>query len=260
MVFKGLPKPVPKLYRPPTPSVTVPPVPLGFASKRIVLRPVVKPSRLTPSVRDSVTRGLDPSWIFWDAGHIPDPWQRKVLLSTAARQLFLCSRQVGKSTTAAAIALHHAIYTLDALILLFSPSLRQSRELFRRVAELRLQLLFQEPFLNAGLRPVPITITGGHRVHSFGRTFCVPRNYLISTLQILLQTRRLKIAQADEFAPILERELISFSLRRPAAADESPTSWRENEHDDLVFAVALPCFYFERLARRSTPAVRVVSS
>ena len=115
-------------------------------------------------------------------------------------------------------------------------------------------------FLHAGLQPTPITITSGQRVQFVGRTVCVPRSYLISTLQILLQTGRLKIAPALEFAPILERELINFSVRRPAAADESLPLWRENDHDDLVFALAMACFYFERLARRSTPAVRVVCS
>jgi hypothetical protein len=113
-------------------------------------------------------------------------------------------------------------------------------------------------FLHAGLRPVPISITGGQRVQHNGRTVCVPRNYLISTLQILLQTRRLKIAQGLEFAPILERELINFSLRRTAGSEEMSTLWRENDHDDLVFALALACFYFERLARGGTPTVRVV--
>jgi Terminase large subunit, T4likevirus-type, N-terminal len=145
MAFRYLPKPVPKSNGPLAPSVTVASARIPSASGRIALRPAAMPSRVTPSLRDSVTVGLDPTRIFRDAGHTPDPWQRKVLLSSAARQLFLCSRQVGKSHTAAAIALHHAIYTLGALILLLSPSLRQSRELFRRVAGLRSQLLFQVP-------------------------------------------------------------------------------------------------------------------
>jgi hypothetical protein len=114
-------------------------------------------------------------------------------------------------------------------------------------------------FLHAGLQPVAMTMTGGQRVHCFGRTVCVPRAYLISTVQIGLQTGRLKIAPALEFAPILQRELISFSGGRPTVSDESSTLWRERDHDDLVFAVAMACFYFERLAPRSPPAVRIVS-
>jgi len=46
-----------------------------------------------------------------------------------------CSRQSGKSTTASILALHRAIFYPDNLILLVSPSLRQSSELFRKVGE-----------------------------------------------------------------------------------------------------------------------------
>ncbi len=46
-----------------------------------------------------------------------------------------CSRQSGKSTTAAVLALHRAIYHPKSLILLVSPSLRQSSELFRKVTD-----------------------------------------------------------------------------------------------------------------------------
>ena len=39
-------------------------------------------------------------------------------------------RQAGKSTTTAIIGLHQALYYSSSLVLLVSPSLRQSRELF----------------------------------------------------------------------------------------------------------------------------------
>jgi hypothetical protein len=47
--------------------------------------------------------------------------------------LLLCSRQSGKSTTTACLALHTAIHQPDSLVLLLSPSLRQSGELFKKV-------------------------------------------------------------------------------------------------------------------------------
>jgi hypothetical protein len=46
--------------------------------------------------------------------------------------LLNCCRQSGKSTTTAAVALHCALYD-PGLILLISPSLRQSKELFAKV-------------------------------------------------------------------------------------------------------------------------------
>ena len=61
----------------------------------------------------------------------PDPWQASLLRSRAP-WLLNCCRQSGKSTTTAAVALHTAIYN-PGLILLVSPSLRQSKELFAKV-------------------------------------------------------------------------------------------------------------------------------
>jgi hypothetical protein len=68
-----------------------------------------------------------------ELGLSPDPWQQQFLRSAAQRQLLLCTRQAGKSTTTAVLALHEALYTPRALVLLLSPSLRQSQELFRKV-------------------------------------------------------------------------------------------------------------------------------
>ena len=67
------------------------------------------------------------------AGLEPDPWQQEVLRTDDPRVLLLCCRQSGKSTVAGALAVHTAIVKPDALVLLLSPSLRQSTELFRMV-------------------------------------------------------------------------------------------------------------------------------
>jgi hypothetical protein len=45
----------------------------------------------------------------------------------------LCARQTGKSTVAALLALHTALYRSPALILLLAPALRQAQELFRSI-------------------------------------------------------------------------------------------------------------------------------
>ena len=64
---------------------------------------------------------------------VPDAWQERVLRSRHRRLILLCSRQTGKSTTAAAHAVEHATQTPHALVLLVSPSERQSKELFLKV-------------------------------------------------------------------------------------------------------------------------------
>jgi hypothetical protein len=75
----------------------------------------------------------DAALVIEQAGMMPDPWQARVLRSKANHQLLLCSRQSGKSMATAALALHTARYENEALVLLLSPSLRQSQELFRVV-------------------------------------------------------------------------------------------------------------------------------
>lgn len=75
-------------------------------------------------------------------GFVPDPWQSQVLRWSGKRLLMNCSRQSGKSTLSAILALHRAAYFSGSLILLISPSLRQSSELFRKVSDFidRLQI------------------------------------------------------------------------------------------------------------------------
>ncbi len=69
------------------------------------------------------------------AGLMPDAWQSDLLRSDARQLILLCSRQSGKSTITSILALHQAIYKPDSLILLLSPSLRQSQELFRKLQD-----------------------------------------------------------------------------------------------------------------------------
>lgn len=65
----------------------------------------------------------------------PDPWQARLLRSTAPRVLLNCSRQSGKSTTTGVLAMHTAVYAPGSLVLLIAPSIRQSSELFRKALD-----------------------------------------------------------------------------------------------------------------------------
>src|SRR5713226_6835477 len=65
----------------------------------------------------------------------PDPWQLQILEARPKRLLLNCSRQAGKSTTAAMLALGEAVVFPKTLVLMLSRSLRQSTELFRSVAD-----------------------------------------------------------------------------------------------------------------------------
>src|SRR4051794_16924060 len=82
---------------------------------------------------EMLAAAMDPSLMMGAAGYEPDGWQSDVLRSDARRVLLLCARQLGKSTCVAAKALHTALFDGGALVLLISPSLRQSSELYRKV-------------------------------------------------------------------------------------------------------------------------------
>jgi hypothetical protein len=86
-------------------------------------------------IKHDLLRALDPVEFSRYIGIEPDEWQAEVLRYEGKRLLLNCSRQSGKSTTTATKALHTGIYRPKSLILLVSPSLRQSQELFRKVKE-----------------------------------------------------------------------------------------------------------------------------
>lgn len=65
------------------------------------------------------------------AGITLDPWQEEMVSSRSSRLLLNCSRQIGKSTTTGVLATYTALHK-KSLVLLLSPSLRQSQELFRK--------------------------------------------------------------------------------------------------------------------------------
>ena len=94
---------------------------------------------------------------------------------------------------------------------------------------------------------VPVTITGGHAVTvAEDRSFHVPKKELVTSLQVVMQSRRLRIARTLHDAAVLVRELQQFQVKITAAAHETFGVWREGQHDDLVLAVALACWWAER--------------
>ena len=112
-----------------------------------------------------IRHALDPVAFARDAlGFDPDPWQSTVLRSPSKRLLLNCCRQSGKSTPAAAVALHTALYRPRALVLLVSPSLRQSAELFRKVSD-HIDQLDAPPDLDEDNR-LSLSLPNGSRIVS----------------------------------------------------------------------------------------------
>lgn len=93
------------------------------------------------SIQNDLSLAMDPVLFATKVlGIKPDPWQAGVLEYTGKRLIMNCSRQSGKSLTASIKALHLALYKSNSLVLLVSPSQRQSSELFRVVSDLTMKI------------------------------------------------------------------------------------------------------------------------
>lgn len=89
----------------------------------------------THSLASNWAKRFHPVIFAESAGITLDPWQQDMVCSTHSRLLLNCSRQIGKSTTTAVLADYTALYEPNSLVLLTSPSERQSIELFRKCLE-----------------------------------------------------------------------------------------------------------------------------
>jgi hypothetical protein len=85
------------------------------------------------TLAEDLACALDPALFMERLGLTPDPWQAELLRSTEQRFLLLCTRQAGKSTVTAVKALHRILYYPGSLVLMLSPSERQSSEIFKKV-------------------------------------------------------------------------------------------------------------------------------
>ena len=97
---------------------------------------------------DDFTVALDP--VFFAKhflGFNCDVWQARVLRAMERNIILNCGRQVGKSLVAEIKGLHQALFYPESLVLIFSPSLRQSSELFRKITDLMKLLPFKPKLL-----------------------------------------------------------------------------------------------------------------
>jgi hypothetical protein len=91
-----------------------------------------------------------------------DGWQRALLRSDSDRVLLNCCRQSGKSTMAAILALHRALYYRRSLVLCLAPALRQSQELFVKIAGFYRDL--GRPVPPQGERKLSLELENGSRI------------------------------------------------------------------------------------------------
>jgi hypothetical protein len=88
-----------------------------------------------PQISDYLALEKYPGLFAEALGLDPDEWQYEVLESDSKRILLNCARQTGKSSIVAVMALHHALYTPGAMVIVISHTLEQAKESFRKITD-----------------------------------------------------------------------------------------------------------------------------
>lgn len=88
----------------------------------------------------------------------------------------------------------------------------------------------------------PVILTSGSREGHADGYYHVPKRDLITQVQVLLQSGKLRIAAGLRYAGELVAELTAMQSKVTAAGNEQFGAWRQGTHDDLVLAVALACW------------------
>jgi hypothetical protein len=92
-----------------------------------------------------------------------------------------------------------------------------------------------------------VTITGGHKAAADPNGgWLVPKKELVSTLQVLLQSRRIQFARTLPDTDVLVKELLDFQVKITAAAHETFGAHREGTHDDLAMALMIAAWQGEQ--------------
>jgi hypothetical protein len=105
-----------------------------------------------------------------------------------------------------------------------------------------------------GLRFRAVTITGGEWAHYQAGSYRVPKRDLVAALEVPFHNEKLQVAEGLELWPTLREELLNFRRKIDLrTAHDSYEHWRDSDHDDLVLACALACWWIRRSGRRPRP-------
>lgn len=123
------------------------------------------------------------------AGRQPDPWQTRLIHRSFDRVLIVASRQCGKSEVAGALAVKEAVLRAGALVLLLSPTLRQSSELFRSKV-LNFYGAIGRPLSAGQESALQLTLANGSRIVSLPGSEATIRGFAAVSLLVVDEAAR----------------------------------------------------------------------
>jgi Terminase large subunit, T4likevirus-type, N-terminal len=140
----------------------------------------------------------DPVEFARSLGIEPDAWQEDLLRSTAPRILLNITRQGGKSTMAAIMALHQALTTPRSLVLILAPSERQAKETFGKAAA-----LYRHDVPADSYRKLGMQLRNGSRIEALPGSERTIRGFSGVDLLILDEAARIDDGLYYAVAPML---------------------------------------------------------
>ena len=116
------------------------------------------------------------------------------------------------------------------------------------------------------LNPVGVTITSGHAVTceylnqwKTRQARGVPKKDLMFNLALMIQNGKLKVAQSLPLAQVLLTEMLSMTAKIDSrTGNDSYSTGRESEHDDLTLALCLAAWWSQNKSKPTypTPTIR----
>jgi hypothetical protein len=107
-----------------------------------------------------------------------------------------------------------------------------------------------DTFAKTKLQYVMVSVTEADAVISEEVNHRVSKKELISNLQFLFISERLRVKQDLPLSNIFIKELLGYRLKNTSQDHENQRVSKERNHDDLVFALALACWYGQEVGRK----------
>jgi hypothetical protein len=139
-------------------------------------------------LREDLRLALDRVAFARQVGLEPDPWQERLLRSSSDRVLLNCCRQSGKSTMAALLGLHRALYHPGSLVLILAPAERQAKETFSKTATFYRAL--GHPVPTDSYRKLGMELLSGSRIEALPGTEKTIRGFSGASLLIVDEAAR----------------------------------------------------------------------
>jgi hypothetical protein len=193
------------------------------------------------SLARDFSRALDPVLFSRDCGIVPDQIQSELLTTTSRKILVCCCRQFGKSTVAALRALWEALYQAPAMIILVSPSLPQSTELFKKIHDAWTKLPGAPQANQESL--TRLSLANGSRIISLPGSEKTVRGYSGATLVIVDEAARVPEELLAAVRPTLAATNGRFFASSTPAGKRGwfYESWRTGEGWNKVMVKADEC-------------------